>query len=252
MESDCQAKQFLLDGRYRTTYQGELWDTGAAKISTVGKDQLTAYLRENPRTKVDWASGRTNISFRGQGPTPSQGTVQIHNPISTVTYHVLDTPTPFLLSLADADRLRAYFNNVLNVIVRKDRTTVPVVQKWGHPFFNVNTSEAVSFFTEIELRRLHRRFRHPRTERLHTMLQAAGHEVDASILDKIQKFYHFCQSYNKAPQRFKFSIKDNSHFNYEIIIDVVQINNRNVLHVINADTSFQAAVFLKSVTAQDT
>jgi hypothetical protein len=185
MESDCQAEQFLLDGRYRTTYQGELWDTGAAKISTVGKDQLTAYLRENPRTKVDWAPGRTNISFGGQGPTPSQGTVQIHNPIGTVTYHVLDTPTPFLLSLADADRLGAYFNNVLNVIVRKDGTTVPVVRKWGHPFFNVNTSEAVSFFTEIELRRLHRRFGHPRTERLHTMLRAAGHEVDASILDEI-------------------------------------------------------------------
>jgi hypothetical protein len=33
----------------------------------VGKDQLTAYLRENPRTKVDWALGRTNISFGGQG-----------------------------------------------------------------------------------------------------------------------------------------------------------------------------------------
>jgi hypothetical protein len=252
MESDCQAEQFLLDGRYRTTYQGELWDTGAAKISTVGKDQLTAYLRENPRTKVDWAPGRTNISFGGQGPTPSQGTVQIHNPIGTVTYHVLDTPTPFLLSLADADRLGAYFNNVLNVIVRKDGTTVPVVRKWGHPFFNVNTSEAVSFFTEIELRRLHRRFGHPRTERLHTMLRAAGHEVDASILDEIQKFCHFCQSYDKAPQRFKFSIKDDSHFNYEIIIDVVRINNRNVLHVIDADTSFQAAVFLKSVTARDT
>jgi hypothetical protein len=98
---------------------------------------------------------------------------------------MLDTPTPFLLLLADADRLGAYFNNVLNVIVRKDGITVPVVRKWGHPFFNVNTLEAVSFFTEKELRRLHRRFGHLRTERLYTMLRVVGHEVDALILDEI-------------------------------------------------------------------
>lgn len=252
IDSDCKAEQFLLDSRYCTTYQGELWDTGAAQISTVGKDQLAAYLCENHRTKVDWTPGRTNISFGGQGSTPSQGTVQIQNPIGTVTYHVLDTPTPFLLCLADADRLGAYFNNVLNVIVRKDGTTVPVVRKWGHPFFNVSANEATLFFTEVELRRLHRRFGHPRTDRLHTMLKAAGHEIDASVLEQIQKFCHFCQSHDKAPQRFKFSIKDDLYFNYEIIINVVRINNRNVLHVIDADTSFQAAAFLKSMSARDT
>jgi hypothetical protein len=96
---------------------------------------------------------------------------------------VLDTSTPFLLCLADADRLGVYFNNVLNVIVRKDGITVPVVRKWGHPFFNVSTNEATLFFTEVELRRLHRRFGHPRTDRLHTMLKAAGYEIDASVLE---------------------------------------------------------------------
>ena len=48
-------------------YQGELWDTGAAEVSTVGKAQLEAYLWENPRTKVDWTPGETKISFGGQG-----------------------------------------------------------------------------------------------------------------------------------------------------------------------------------------
>jgi hypothetical protein len=32
-------------------------------------------------------------------------------------YYILDAPTPFLLSIADADRLEAYFNNILNIIV---------------------------------------------------------------------------------------------------------------------------------------
>jgi hypothetical protein len=252
MDMECQADQFMLDGRYCTTYQGELWDTGAATVSTVGKAQLEAYIRDNPRTKVDWTPGKTSISFGGQGPKGSLGTVRIKNQVGAVTYHILDTPTPFLFCLADADRLGAYFNNVLNVIVRKDDTTIPVVRKWGHPFFNVRKQEVASFFTETELRRLHRRFGHPRTERLYKMLTEAGHTVNPTILEQIQKFCHFCQTYGSAPQRFKFSIKDDKHFNYEIIIDVVRIGNKDALHVIDADTSFQAAVFLKSMSARDT
>jgi hypothetical protein len=246
-----QADHFVLDGRYRTTYQGELWDTGAAKVSTVGKEQLEAYLKENPRTEVQWNKTKATISFGGQNPVQSLGSARIHNPLGTVTYHILDTPTPFLLSLADADRLGAYYNNVLDVIVRKDSTTIPVVRKWGHPFFNVRRHEkATSFFTETELRRLHRRFGHPRTERLHRLLTTAGHDTDATVLDEIRKFCHFCQTYGPAPSRFKFSIKDDTHFNYEIIIDSVQIGGKHVLHVIDADTSFQAATFLKSMSAR--
>lgn len=107
-------------------------------------------------------------------------------------YYILDTLTLFLLSLADADRLGAYFNNVLNVIVCKDKTTILVVRKWGHPFFNVSKEETVSFFTETELRRLHRRFGYPCIERLHKMLTSAGYNVNISILEEIKKFCHMC------------------------------------------------------------
>jgi len=252
LEPEGYAEQFILEDRYRTTYQGELWDTGAAKISTVGKAQLEAYLREYPRTKVDWTPSKESISFGGQGSKGSVGTVRIENPVGTVTYHILDTLTPFLLSLADADRLGAYFNNVRNVIIRKDGTTIPVVRKWGHPFFNIRKEETMSFFTEQELRRLHRRFGHPRTERLYNMLKNAGHDVDPSVLKEIKKFCHMCQTHDPAPQRFKFTIKDNLHFNYKVVIDVVRIGNHDVLHVVDTATSFQAATFLKSLSARDT
>lgn len=252
MKDKGQAQQFLLDDRYGHTYQGELWDTGAARVSTVGKAQAFAYIQEYPRTKIDWTPNTTSISFGGQNPSGSVGTVRIENPLGTITYHILDAPTPFLLSLADADRLGAYFNNVSNVIVRKDGTTIPVVRKWGHPFFNLSKDEVSLFFNENEMRRLHRRFGHPRTERLYTLLRTAGHDVDHRALEEIEKFCHHCQSHGKAPQRFKFSIQDNLSFNYEIVIDIVHINKRNVLHVIDTDTSFQAAIFLKSMSARDT
>jgi hypothetical protein len=247
------ADQFVLQNQYTTTYQGELWDTGAAEVSTVGKCQVVAYLREKPRAKISWNPGSAKIRFGGSGVQTSIGTILMENPIGKVTYHILNTQTPFLLCLRDADRLKAYFNNVKNVIVRADGKTTPVIRKWGHAFFNTSRTEAGVYLTEPELRRLHMRFGHPRTERLHRLLKNAGHDdVREEVLRKIGKFCHHCQSHDPAPQRFKFTIKDECDFNYEIVIDIVQLKGRKALHVIDVATSFQAATFVRSMSAQDT
>lgn len=246
------ADQFLLHDPYSTTYQGELWDTGAARFSTVGRSQALAYVREHPDIKPVWIKGTATVKFGPHVSIESIGTITITNQLGEVTYHILDRSTPFLFSLHDADKLKAYFNNVLNVIVQGNKT-IPVVRKWGHPFFNTSRTEAGIFLTEPQLRRLHRRFGHPRTDRLYKLLKSAGHDdVDELVLQKIQKLCHQCQLHDPAPKRFKFSIKDESHFNYEIIMDVVRLGDRNVLHVIDSDTSFQAATFLNSLSARDT
>ncbi|KAL0929476.1 uncharacterized protein CTRU02_204398 [Colletotrichum truncatum] len=177
----------------------------------------------------------------------------MENPIGRVKYHIFESATPFLFSLKDADRLKAYFNNIANVIVRRDGKHIPVVRKWGHAFFNLSKRESSIFFTEVQLRRLHRRFGHPRTERLYQLLKNAGHDdISQSILEKVQKFCHNCQSHDPAPRRFKFSLKDESYFNYEIVVDVVRLKDKNALHVIDTETSFQGATFLKSLSARDT
>jgi hypothetical protein len=245
-----EADTFVLSSNYAVDFQGELWDTGAARVSTVGKDQALAFVRQFPGTTIDWTPGSTEIRFGGDVSKSAIGTIDIKNPLGTVRYHILDAPTPFLFSLHDADRLGAFFNNVQNVIVRKDGTTIPVVRKWGHPFFNARETNV--FFTESELRQLHRRFGHPRTERLYKLLTEAGHsDVDISVLENLQKFCHLCQTHGQAPRRFKFAITDECDFNYEVIIDVVHLKGRNALHVIDSATSFQAATFLKSMSARD-
>jgi hypothetical protein len=38
MPHEEQADQFTLDSYYRMIFQGELWDTRAARVSTVSKD----------------------------------------------------------------------------------------------------------------------------------------------------------------------------------------------------------------------
>lgn len=247
------ADQFSLSGQYNQTYQGELWDTGAAQLSTVGRPQAEAYVRENPNIKIDWTPGSAEIRFGNAPPISSIGTIDVRNQLGTTKYHILETQTPFLLSLYDADRLKAYYNNILDVIVRADGKTLPVVRKWGHPFFNVSRTEAMLYLTEGQLRHLHRRFGHPRTERLYNLLKNAGHEdIEISALEEIQKFCSECQSHDPVPRRFKFTLKDEHEFNYEVIVDVVYLNGQNVLHVIDASTSFQAATFLPSLTARNT
>jgi hypothetical protein len=77
-------------------YQGILPDTGAANVSTVGK---------------------ASIKFGKGEATASIGTVQVSTEIGNIDFKVLNAPTPFLLCLADIDRLKVYFNNTTDELV---------------------------------------------------------------------------------------------------------------------------------------
>ncbi len=56
--------------------------------------------------------------------------------------------------------------------------------------------------------------------------------------------------HSKFLERFKFTLKDDRNFNYEMIIDVLHIDSKSVLHVVNAVTAFQAARFLRDMSAK--
>jgi transposase InsO family protein len=57
---------------------------------------------------------------------------------------------------------------------------------------------------------------------------------------------------DSAPRRFKFTLRDDVNFNYEIIVDVMSIEGKSVLHVVDAATVFQGARFLPTMSAKDT
>ena len=69
------------------------------------------------------------------------------------------------------------------------------------------------------------------------------------MLAKITKFCHQCQIHSKAPDRFRFNIKDDMNFNAELIINIMYINKKPVLYVVNSVTVFQAAKFLHNIIA---
>ncbi|KAF1936978.1 hypothetical protein EJ02DRAFT_357822, partial [Clathrospora elynae] len=116
------------------------------------------------------------------------------------------------------DRLKVYFNNTTDELIQGD-VRIPVIRKWGHPWFHLNKREqATVFLTETELRRLHRRFGHPAVMRLAKLLKDAGHnDFEEKTLKEITRFCHHCQLNSSAPRRFKFTLKDDRYFNYEIL-----------------------------------
>jgi hypothetical protein len=57
-----------------------------------------------------------NVQF-GIGSTILIRSVAVKTPIGLVNFHVVKADTPFLLCLADIDRLQVYYNNVTDTII---------------------------------------------------------------------------------------------------------------------------------------
>ena len=49
-------------------------------------------------------------------------------PIRRVEFFIVDANTPFLLSLADINKLKVYLNNIKNILVQANSSKVPVVR----------------------------------------------------------------------------------------------------------------------------
>jgi len=65
--------------------------------------------------------------------TTSIRTTDIITPIGKIQFYIIYIDTPFLLCLADMDRLQIYYNNLRNVVITYTKK-VPVVRRFGHLF----------------------------------------------------------------------------------------------------------------------
>jgi hypothetical protein len=244
------ANQFHFRDRYSSeTFQGIMPDTGAAGVSTAGENQFIALQKKDHAVTLDTSTaGEHRVRFGDNPDIVSLGTVGVGTPFGTVHFQVIPSNTPFLFCLGDMDKHNVYLNNVRDVLVHGDKE-YPVVRKWGHPWLLIDEPErsiAWCHLTETELRQLHRRFGHPAADRLYKVLTRAGHEdIDKAIIAKLTKFCHQCQMHSNAPGRFKFTLRDDKEFNYQVLVDVMFIDGKPILHVIDA------ARFLRNMTAKE-
>ena len=56
--------------------------------------------------------------------------------------------------------------------------------------------------------------------------------------------------YIKLPNKFKFILKDNYKFNYIVIINIIYLDSKLVLQVVDSLILFQATKFLKDISAK--
>jgi len=84
-------------------------------------------------------TGAINVQF-GIGLTALIGLVAVKTLISLVNFYIVKADTPFLLCLADMDRLQVYYNNIIDTLIGpatalgSKHITLPITQRFGHPF----------------------------------------------------------------------------------------------------------------------
>ena len=114
--------------------------------------------------------------------------------------------------------------------------------------FNFNSC----YLIEGEIKHLHRRFEHFSFRKLQSVLENSKHEINKTMLEKFTKFCIFCQKHGKFSKRFKFILREKVNFNFSIIVDIMYIDNNSILHVIDENTKFQTAKWLKKISAKHT
>lgn len=230
-------------------------DSGASGISTAGRSQVQALKALQPGLQIDKSTARRHKIKFGTGEALSEGTVTVDTPLGKIEFHVVPAETPFLLCIQDMDRMGVKLDNLENVLIQ-GKTVVPVTRKWGHPWMLLGkqaSEEAISFchLTEGELRQLHRRFGHPSVQKLASILERSGNDVEMEALKHLTKVCHQCQIHSKAPNRFKFAVRKDVEFNSTVIIDILWIDGEPTLQAVCEGTAFSAARFLAGMSAKE-
>ena len=160
------------------------------------------------------------------------------------------------------NKLNVFFNNVTNEIIQRQFHCIYfVICCYDHVFllwhifvyFTIVEFfiQNFCFFTNIELRRLHRRFEHFVVRRLNEILKRTKHNVEFWTLQHFIKYYKHCQMHEKSSRRFNFFIKkDDVRFNYNIVINIFYILNKFVLHFVNETICFQTEWWLKNISTK--
>jgi hypothetical protein len=121
-------------------FYGVIIDISALQYSTAGYEQFQALQRTNSSiTLNETIKGQVKVQF-SISFTSSISSTKVETPIGQVEFYIIIANTPFLLSLADMDKLGVYFNNLTNSLVTSTGNSVLVVRRFGHSFLLWDTS----------------------------------------------------------------------------------------------------------------
>lgn len=246
-------------GYYKRRYEifeGACLDTGAVRC-VIGKGQAKAYCRD---ANMKYILTYSKLKFRfGDGGYPSLGKLIVRIPIPNGSYiqinvDVVAAPIPLLLGLDVMDREGVIANNVRNQLQNPGQEWyLPIIRKYGHMYITWDKNEVL--FTRPELIKLHRHFKHPDSQKLWNLIQRAKpDQVDTgtrNLLEEITKACETCQVFSASPERFRVSLPPTEiAFNREVAIDLMWLEGKAILHVVDVETRFNSAMFLKAHTVE--
>jgi hypothetical protein len=99
-------------------FYGVIINIGASKKSIIGYRQYLTY-KNTTINNIDIDTmqiGAVNVQF-GIGLAALIGLVIVKTPIGPVDFYVIKADTPFLLCLANIDKLQVYYNNIINALI---------------------------------------------------------------------------------------------------------------------------------------
>ena len=125
---------YIVSDRYISDeFYGIMIDTDASKYSTVGYEQYLTYKAIYDVNIDSSKAGIIYVQFE-IGSISSIRFITIATSIDQVEFHIVKADTPFLLCLADLDRLKIYFNNVENALISKNKA-FSMIRRFEHFFF---------------------------------------------------------------------------------------------------------------------
>ena len=180
--------------------------------------------------------------------------------IETVEVNI---PALFGLDVLDSEQL--YACNVTNQlfhrqILSKKGDPLIFIYKWSTPLtrhdnhlYEEMAFPTTVFYTTAQLRNFHHQFAHLSDGKLYNLLKKAGLEaVEAQTLETLEKITaecEPCQRIRNAPLRFKVAMgHEDIRFNSRVYIDIMYLDGRPVLHIVDKSTRFSAARFLTKMT----
>lgn len=131
------------------------------------------------------------------------------------------------------------------------------VDEWYIPMWRVASNHLYvgvgaphqTCFTKAQLMKLHKQFFHPSSQKLFNLIKRARPEMATpEILQTIMELSRRCdpcQRIQLAPYRFRVSFgTENIRFNERVLMDVLFLNSKPVLHIVDEGTRFSAARLL--------
>lgn len=242
---------------YGGNFMGACLDTGAQR-SVCGLAQAKAYSRLQPNSL---SLKPQHMSFKfGHHIAQSIGIVNIRLPQDEFSHmnlqvHVVKMDIPLIIGLDILKSQSLLVNYVENKLeFRNLNISRPITFKRGHVFLEWDAQRIM--FTREELTRLHLHFMHPAANRLFELIKRVNPTLATRsvqhLLDEISKSCRSCQEFRSRPLRFKASVSPTKLiFNHSISIDLLWLDEKPALHVIDDHTGFRNAVSLRSKTTED-